>query len=140
MITVIFELCYKGFAEQDHIRDIILQASGLIKRNSLDRIEVENKQIPILIFEEARGIGWGRMLTIERDRASNYSNVYELIFSPALEAFEKMFYLKERKQNIMKMTIHQGALMSLQHMEGDNKEDPHAITICKKSKTTQRKK
>ena len=77
------ELCYRGFAEQDHIRDIILQASGLMKRNSiekidfhystpsaLDRIEVKNKKIPILIFEEARGRGWGRMLTIERDRAS----------------------------------------------------------------------
>ena len=75
------------------------------------------------------------MLTIERDRVSNYSNVYELIFSPALEAFEKMF-----EQNIMKMTIYQGALLSLQHMEGHNKEDPHAITICKKGKTTQRKK
>ena len=48
-----------------------------------DRIEVENKQIPILIFEEAKGRGWGRMLTIERDRASNYSKVYESIFSPA---------------------------------------------------------
>ena len=103
-----------------------------------DRIEVENKQIPILTFEEARGRGWGRMLTIERDRVSNYSNVYELIFSPALEAFEKMFYPKERKQNIMKMTIHQGALMSLQHMEGDNKEDPMQSLYARRVDTSEK--
>ena len=92
--------------------------------SALDRIKVENKQIPILIFEEAKGRGWGRMLIIERDRASNYSKIYESIFSSALMTFEKMFDLYERKQNIMKMTIYQGALLSLQHMEGDNKDDP----------------
>ena len=63
------------------------------------------------------------MLTIERDRASNYSKVYETIYSPALFIFEKMLDLNERKQNNMKMKIYQRASMSLQHMEGDNKDD-----------------
>ena len=35
-----------------------------------------------------------------------------------------MFELHERKQNIIKMTIYQGALLALQYMEGDNKDDP----------------
>ena len=64
------------------------------------------------------------MQAIERDIESNYSNVYEMIFAPALNAFEKMVEYKERKQNVKKMTVYQGALMSLQHMEGDNKYDP----------------
>ena len=64
------------------------------------------------------------MLTIERDRVSNYSKIYESIFSFALDTFERMFDLNERKQNIMKMTIYQGALLSLQYIEGDNKDDP----------------
>ena len=60
------------------------------------------------------------MLAIE----SNYSNVYEMIFAPALDAFEKMFEYDEIRRNIIKMTIYQGTLTSLQFMEGDNKYDP----------------
>ena len=69
------------------LRDAILQANGVMKRNSVekfrinyseplkhDQIEVKNKQIPILIFEEVRGRGCERMMTTERDtwKATTY--------------------------------------------------------------------
>ena len=70
------DICYTGYAEQDQIRQITQQIDGIMKRNSVerlqvqystpssaDKIEIENTQIPILIFEEAKGRGWGRMLT-----------------------------------------------------------------------------
>ena len=80
------DLCYEDYNEQSIIQDLIVQAAGIIKRNAkekieilyptplkYDRIEVEDKQIPIIIFEEARGRGWERALTIDRYAKNYYS-------------------------------------------------------------------
>ena len=64
----------------------------------LDRIKVENKQIPILIFEEAKGRGWGRKLTMKRDRSS------KLLYNLQIHLFK--------------------CAHALQYMEGENKYDP----------------
>ena len=45
-----------------------------------------------------------------------------------------MFIQHETKSNIMKMTIYQGALLSLQHMEGDNKDDPMQSLYTRRAK------
>ena len=74
------------------------------------------------------------MLTIERDKTSNYSTTYETIFSDALLLFEQMFRKKEVKANIFKMTIYQGALLSLQHMEGDNIYEPKQALYARRVK------
>ena len=55
-----------------------------------ESIEIEDKRIPILNFQEARGREWSRMLTIEIDIQCNYANIYEMIFGPALDVFDKM--------------------------------------------------
>ena len=66
---------------------------------------MENKQIPILIFKEAKGRGWERALTIEGDAKNNHSTIYEKRFQPGVDLFEKMFHTSQIKQNIIKMTI-----------------------------------
>ena len=76
----------------------------------------------------------------ETEQAITQKSMNQCIFSPALSIFEKMFDFNERKQNIMKMTIYQGALMSLQHMEDDNKDDPMQALYARRVKTTQIKK
>ena len=85
------DICYTGYAEQDQIRQISQLQVQYSTPSSADKIEIENTQIPILIFEEAKGRGWGRMLTNERDRTSNYSTTYETIFAKALSLFEQIF-------------------------------------------------
>ena len=75
------------------------------KPSDHDRIKVENKQIPISIFEEARGRGWGRM---------------QNIFTAALDAFKKMFQHNYIRGYIIKHKIYQGALTSQQYIEDNN--------------------
>ena len=65
------------YNEHSIIQDLIIQAAGIMKRNAKEKIEVEDKQIPIIIFEEARGRGWERALTIDRYSKNYYSISYE---------------------------------------------------------------
>ena len=74
------------------------------------------------------------MLTIERDRSSNYSTIYESVFTNATSLFDQMFIQYETKANIFKMAIYQGALLSLQYMEGDNKYDPKQALYTRRVK------
>ena len=71
------------------------------------RIKLKSRTLKytILIFEEAKGRGWGRMLTIERDRTLNYSITHKAIFANALSLFEQMFIKYETKSNIIEMSI-----------------------------------
>ena len=70
------------------------------------------------------------MMTIERGIKSIYSNVYEMIFAPELDAFDKMI-----RRNIIKndrLQRRPDALMSLQHIEGDNKYDPYQFLYARR--------
>ena len=42
------EICYTGYAEQDYIRQIILQANGIMKRNSVEKLQIQYSTPAIL--------------------------------------------------------------------------------------------